>query len=134
MAALFAKLSSISGVVTASRVLQHLSQVPAQNQPALFLCPQKQSAKRVRGLPAVWTIDVAVYLYVTRSDDSVVPDTQMNALLDAIELALMPSGGEVQSLGGLCDHAWIEGDIQTDEGALGAQAVALVPIRILVSF
>jgi hypothetical protein len=30
-------------------------------------------------------------------------------------------------------HCWISGAIETDEGVLGGQAVAIVPIEILVT-
>lgn len=134
MAALFAKLSAINGVVLSSRILRHYNELRPADQPALFLSPRSQSVAQKRGLPPVWTIDVSVYVYVKRSGNDVVPDTQMNTILDAIEAALNPAGGvEVQTLGGLCDHAWIEGAIETDEGVLGDQAIAIIPIRILVS-
>lgn len=135
IAALFAKLSAISGVNLSGRVLRHYNELHPSDQPALFLAPRAQTATRKRGFPTVWTIDVSVYVYVKRAGNDTVPDTQMNTILDAIEAALNPAGGvEVQTLGGLCDHAWIEGAIETDEGVLGDQAIAIIPIRILVSF
>ena len=135
MAALFAKLSSISGLALSGRVLRHYNELRPADQPALFLSPRTQTATQQRGLPTKWVIDVSVYVYVKRAGNDVVPDTQMNTILDAIEAALIPAGGvEVQTLGGLCDHCWIEGAIETDEGVLGDQAIAIVPIRILVSF
>jgi hypothetical protein len=36
-------------------------------------------------------------------------------------------------LGGLVQHCWIAGRITTDEGVLGGQSVAIVPVEILVS-
>ena len=35
-----------------------------------------------------------------------------------------------QTLGGLVAHAWIDGVIETDEGVLGDQAVAIIPVVI----
>jgi hypothetical protein len=132
--ALADKLSAVSGVVTFDRILRHVSQVQPGECPAVFLAPRGQSAMRVRGLPAQWTIDVSVYVYTARTSDFIVPDTEMNGILDGIEAALEPAGGvEVQTLGGLVQHCWIEGAIETDEGTLGSQAVAIVPIRILVT-
>jgi len=135
MVALFAKLSAIAGLNTTSRVLRPFSTVPASEQPALFLAPRSQTAQRTRGLPTRWVIDVSVYVYTNRGNDtSVVPDTAMNLILDAIEAALEPVPGvEVQTLGGLCNQVLIEGVVETDEGALGEQAVAIVPVRIHVS-
>ena len=62
----------------------------------------------------------------------------LNPLLDAIEAALAPQAGgdlaaNVVTLGGLAYQAWINGKIETDEGTLGGQSVAIVPIRIVVS-
>ena len=39
----------------------------------------------------------------------------------------------MQTLGGLAAHAWTAGKIETDEGVLGGQAVAIVPVEILVA-
>jgi hypothetical protein len=135
MQALFTLLSGIPGVVTASRIMKPFSQIADGDQPALFLLPRTQAATRTRGLPTKWDIDVSVVLFAKRNGEDVVPDTLVNNILDAIELALAPKGGvEVQTLGGLCDHCWIQGAIETDEGTLGNQSVAIVPIHILVSF
>jgi hypothetical protein len=61
----------------------------------------------------------------------------LNPLLDAIAAALAPTGADLvagaQTLGGLVKHCWISGAIETDEGALGGQAVAIVPVEILVT-
>lgn len=133
MAALALKLSAISGVITFSRILRHFNELRPPDQPAVFLAPRAQLAERKRGLPTKWTIDVSVYVYTKRNGADDVPDVQMNAILDAIEDALQPPPAvESQTLGGLCEHCWIEGVIETDEGVLGDQAIAIVPIRILV--
>lgn len=133
IAALFAKLSGIPGVVTASRVLRHFSDVSPVEQPALFLSPVSQAVQRVRGLPPKWTIDADVYIYVNRASSDI-PDSSLNVILDAIEAALAPApAAEVQTLGGLCDHCWIEGTVQVEVGALGTQVLCTIPIRIFVS-
>ncbi len=134
IAALFAKLAAIPSLVTVGRVVKHLIDVPAEHQPALFLSPRNQSAIRRTGLPTKWVISVLVYIYTNRGGQNVIPDIQMNAILDAVETVLAPNGGvENQTLGGLCEYCRIEGVIETDEGALGDQSVAIVPIDILVT-
>lgn len=132
--ALFAKLAAVPGLVTSSRILQHFSDVPAVNQPALFLTPGVQTAVRAgAGLPAKWTVDMDVFVYVNRASSDV-PDTALNTILDGIEAALLPlPAQEVQTLGGLCTHCWIEGAIQTEVGSMGNQILCVVPIRILVA-
>ena len=78
--------------------------------------------------------EVDFYVYGQAPDELTAPATVLNPLLDAIEAALAPpASSNVQTLGGLVCHAWIAGKIETDEGALGGQAVAIVPIEILVS-
>ncbi len=135
--ALFALLAGAAGFTTASRRLRHWSDVAAAEQPALFLAQKSETAELKRGLPAKWTCDVDAYVYCHAPDELTAPTTVLNPLLDAIEAALAPQpGGDVaanaQTLGGLAYQAWINGKIETDEGTLGGQSVAIVPIRITV--
>jgi hypothetical protein len=58
----------------------------------------------------------------------------LNPLLDALEAALAPSPATgIQNLGlpAMVQHAYIAGKIETDEGVLGDQAIAIVPVEIL---
>jgi hypothetical protein len=60
--------------------------------------------------------------------------TLLNPLVDAVEAALMPAATTgVQDLGlpAMVQHAYIAGKIETDEGVLGDQAVAIIPVEIL---
>ncbi len=131
-AALFALLSGAAPFVTASRRLRHWSDVGPAEQPALFVVQKSETAERKVGLPAKWRALVDIYVYVHALDDQTAPATALNPLLDAIEAALAPQGA-VQTLGGLAAHAWIVGRIETDEGVLGGQAVAIVPVEVLVA-
>jgi len=131
-ATLFALLSGAAPFVTSSRRLRHWSDVGPAEQPALFVVQKSETAERKAGLPAKWRALVDVYVYAHAPDDTTAPATALNPLLDAIEAALAPQGA-VQTLGGLAAHAWIAGRIETDEGVLGGQAVAIVPIEILVA-
>lgn len=135
--ALFDRLKAIPGLRTTSRRLRHWSDVDASQQPALFQAQGRETATPgdpARGVPTKWTLSADVYIYV-RTDGDQVPGTVMNPLLDAIEAALRNDNAmqRVQTLGGLVERCWIEGDIETDEGTLGDQAVAIVPIRILAT-
>ena len=77
---------------------------------------------------------LAVFVYAKAPDEATQPATVLNPLLDAIEAAPAPGGeGTVQTLGGLAEHAWIAGKIETDEGVLGGQTVAIVPVEILAA-
>ena len=136
-AALFARLASAAPFVTASRRLRHWDEVGPTEQPALFQVQKRETAKEAEGSPTVWRAEVDLYLYCQAPDDETAPAIVLNPLVDAIEAALVPSGADLasgtQSLGGLVKHCWIAGAIETDEGALGGQAVAIVPIEILVT-
>lgn len=132
-AALYAKLTAIPGIVTTGRRLKHWSDVPAEQQPALYLIQRNETPSQVKGVPAKWSLKADLYLYVnTGNDENIAPATLLNPLLDAIEavLAVEPFSG-FQTLGGLVSHAWIAGTIETSEGVLGNQEVAIIPIEIL---
>lgn len=132
--ALFARLQAIPGVVTVSRKLKHWDDVPSASQPALFQAQKNQVAQKQTGLPTRWSLPVDVYLYVKSPSDDV-PAAHLNPLLDAVCAALQPDdmAGQRCTLGGLVHDTRISGTIETDEGTLGDQAVAIIPIEILVT-
>ncbi len=134
-AALFARLSAVPGFVTASRRLKHWSDTPSGEQPALFQAHRTESVQPRHGLPSLVTLDFDLYLYAKAADKSASPSSILNPLLDAVTAALAPDNpiDTAQTLGGTVAHCWIEGAIETDEGTLGDQAVAIVPVRILTS-
>ena len=131
-AALFAKLAGIGGFNTTSRRARILSDVPQEEQPALFVYQVNEMVNTVPSLESVHTLKADVIVYVWEEDESVSPSIKLNPLIDAIENALAPEmlTNNKQTLGGLVEHCWIEGDIQTDEGVLGNQALAIIPILI----
>lgn len=133
-AALFAKLAASASFVTTSRRLKHWSDVATNQQPALYMAQKSEAAATTRGQPTRWTLSVDVYIYV-RTDGGQTPGPLLNALLDAVTAAIAPDNAieNVQTLGGIVEHCWIEGSIETDEGTLGDQAVAIVPIYILAT-
>jgi hypothetical protein len=138
-AALFQLVSTVTangqGFVTASRVLKHWTDVAAADQPAVFQCQNGENYKPRANLPPVVTLDCKLWLYAKNAGDTdAVPSSVLNPLKDAIFNALAPSPAiERQTLGGLVYHAWIEGDVLTDEGVLGDQAAMVLPIRIRVN-
>lgn len=132
--ALFNKLSDIQGIATCSRILQHWDDVSPNNQPALYVAQDSQQAEQVTGFPTKYVLGAKLWLYTHRDTNGIVPSTQINNILDAVDEALapVPASGNKQTLGGLVEHCWIDGAIETDEGLLGNQAVAIVPVRMLV--
>ncbi len=133
-AALFAKLQGSAGFVTSSRRLKHWDDVPGTAQPALFQSQKRENVSGTPGLNQVKVFAVDVYIYAnTRGDKSISPGEILNPLIDAVEAAMAPDQiSNKQTLGGIVQHAWIDGAIETDEGVLGDQAVCIIPITIKV--
>jgi hypothetical protein len=135
-AALFSLVStSSSSFVTVSRRSLPWSQVPQRSQPALF---QEQHDFLVKqkavGLPATYTLDADIIIYAYSTDKTIAPSTVLNPLIGAVVNALAPDVNGKQTLGlPNVSHCWIEGTIATDEGTLGDQAVAIIPIKILAT-
>ena len=133
-AALFALVSAAASFVTISRRLRHWSDVGAAEQPALFQIQKSENAEERRPLPVKWRASVDLYLYAQAPDELTAPATVINPLLDAVEAALAPSATTgIQDLGlpAMVQHTYISGKIETDEGVLGDQAIAIVPVEIL---
>ncbi|WP_175683842.1 hypothetical protein [Burkholderia cenocepacia] len=134
--ALFAKLQAIQGLVTTSRRLRHWNDVQPVEQPALFQVHVRENQRPRKGIPALVTLRRDLYLYVNTGNAlaDVTPATELNQFMDAIEAALAPDPlTGFQTLGGTVSHCWIEGDVITDEGVLGPQAIAIIPVHILAN-
>jgi hypothetical protein len=139
--ALLAKLKTAADFKTVGRKAVLPPELQPEQMPALFLVQTRQAADpHPRGLPARWTLECDLLLYVhnlnatqeATGEEAVVPATQLNYLLDALEAAVAPEPASgVQTLGGLVSHCWIEGEVQIEEGLLSPQAMAVVPIKIL---
>jgi len=129
--ALAKRIEAIPGIETFSRQLKHWSDVPISSQPALYMAQGNQTVSlEGRGMPPKRSLPVKLYLYSQNDDPAL-----QNDLLDAIENALEPDrnhGETTLTLGGLASHCRIEGEIETDEGLLGSQAVAIIPVSIFV--
>jgi hypothetical protein len=133
--ALWALGSGAWSFASVNRRLRHWSDVAPAEQPALFMSEKGGHAVvKALGAPTVWTLFADFYIYVHSSDPYAAPATMLNPLLDAIEQALTPSPASgIQNLGlpDMVQHAYIAGKIETDEGVLGDQAIAIVPVEIL---
>ena len=134
-AALFGLVADAANFVTTSRRLRHWSGLTAAEQPALFM---RQKAERAvvatPGAPTVWTLVVELYVYAHASNPYVAPATVLNPLIDGVETALAPlpaTGLQNLGLPAAVQHAYIAGKIETDEGVLRDQAVAIIPVEIL---
>jgi len=134
-AALLALAQGAAGFVTVDRRLRHWSSVSPAEQPALFMSQKAETASvKTLGASTLWTLSADLYLYVHSSDPFAAPASLLNPLIDAVEAALAPSPATgIQDLGlpDMVSHAYIAGKLETDEGVLGDQAVAIIPVEIL---
>ena len=134
-AALWELGSNAARFATTNRRLRHWSDVGPAEQPALYMSEKGgHAAVKKLGAPIVWTLYADFYIYVHSSDPYLAPGMLLNPLLDALEAALAPSPTTgIQNLGlpAMVQHAYISGKIETDEGVLGDQAIAIVPVEIL---
>lgn len=125
-----------SGFQTTGRRLKHWSQISAF--PAMFLrdgdddYPAHNDMVYPKPLmePEIW-----IYSNLGENPD-VAPSIGINRILNAIEAVLAPTtnedtGMQQLSLGGLCQHCWIEGRIAKDPGDLDGIAKAVMPLKIL---
>jgi hypothetical protein len=130
--------------VTVGRRHVHPEELAPAQQPALFIVEMKESRQpRPQGTGGKLTLDVWLVMYCFESainqppgQETTLAATQINALLLAIETALAPVFGtgpqNRQTLGGLVEHCWIEGETLIDQGIYTQQGGAIVPLKILV--
>lgn len=133
---LLTPLIDSADVKTVSRRLRHWSEVSPVEQPSIFMIQRGERPVQRRGLPSAWMLSLDLFVYVNSGDNpEASPAVLLNPILDAIEALFPPSEehGDIQTLGGLVSHCWISGQIETAEGVLGQQEVAIVPIDILTT-
>lgn len=123
---------------TAERRLKLWDQVKLKERPALFLVEHAEThVQKAQGVPTVRTLEVKLFIYLDSKDQNAIPDQAVNAVIDAIDSVtggvLKPDTGKnTQTLGGLVQHVWIEGDILKDPGDLDGDGLIIIPIKILI--
>jgi hypothetical protein len=136
-AALWDRISGAANFATKSRRLRHWADVSPPEQPALFMSQKGQvGAKHANAVdaPTVWTLEADFYIYVHSADPYTAPAILLNPLIDAVETALLPdpwSGRQQLGLPEMIQHAYLNGRIETAEGTLGDQELAIIPVEIL---
>jgi len=118
--------------IPVSRRLKVWTDVP--EQPACFLTAHAEDDNYSSELtPGMTTISAELYVYFKTSDPSAVPATDLNSILDGIDVVLKPSPftGK-QTLGGLVTHCRRFGKVLIDPGDLDGQGLALIPVQIFV--
>ena len=133
--ALWSLAAAAANFASANRRLRHWADLAPAEQPALFMSEKGGHAvTKALGGPTIWTLSADFYVYVHSSDPYLAPAMLLNPLLDALEAALAPSpvtGIQNLGLSAMVQHAYIAGKVETDEGVLGDQAIAIVPVEIL---
>ena len=142
-AALFAYFSALTvggapAFLKATRRLDHWDNALPEESPQLLMQQRREVANYRKGLPTIWSLDVALFLYVhtgADNDKTLIPSQILNPLLDAIEQSLTVDdlSNNTCTLGGLVSHCAISGAVEIFQGNLGDEEVAIVPINILVS-
>lgn len=122
-----------SSFITVSRRLEHWADVPATSQPALYQTSVGETSRTDTGQPARWELRLKLYVYA-RWDEGAAVYT-LNPLLDAITNYINqrhPIHGRHPLVGTLpgVETIRVEGVIETDEGVLGDQQIAIVPVVI----
>jgi len=134
--ALFALLQSLqtgSTVQTCDRRVRFLHEMGAAELPALFMAVDRQQLLQRRGQPSRHQLGARIFLYAANPDRHTAAGIALNGLLDALDAALAPqAGAEVQTLGGLVSHAWIDGPVEVFEAPQGERAAAIVAVQMLV--
>ena len=132
-AALFAYLAAIPGIKTCTRKLKHWNDTALEDQPSLYMEHSGEVTQQVRGQPSRHVLELNLWLYVQTDGDTVGPI--LNPMLDAITNAFEPTNTveHTMTLGGLVHHCWIEGQTQIFEGNMGNEAVAIIPVKLLVT-
>lgn len=119
---------------TVGRNVQTWGAIAVGDQPAMFIVHSGEQIvqSQAYGL-SKYMLHFELVIYA-RADASpaAVPDTLINAMLDAIDAQMQSAPkGERQTLGGVVYHAWIEGDVFIDSGILDQQIAMLVPVKVL---
>jgi hypothetical protein len=136
--AFFDLIAGAANFMATSRRFVHWDQVNETQMPFLTMIKTGETrGRQAEGLPTL-TINTHVFLYLSAGmDPEETPDAAMNALLDAIDAAVAPSGADLvngnrQTLGGLVSHCYPFGPVFLDTGDIDGKAVAAIPFQILV--
>jgi hypothetical protein len=79
-----------------------------------------------------WTLHFLVLVYIQAdANPSTIPATAINAAFKAIASIMNSSPmGERQTLGGIVNNAWINGEVMIDTGILDQQCALLIPVDV----
>ena len=133
--ALFDLVKNAAPFKLTSRRLKLWTDVNSGQKPALFVAQRPQQyAQGSTATPQKVTLEAEIYIYTNAgTDPNVVPATEINNLVDAVDAAL--AGSVItgnQTLGGIVQHCWIEGKVFIDPGDIDGDGLAIIPVKILI--
>lgn len=124
------------GLITASRALKSYDQVDGVLMPALYQTQTGETYEEtIIGLPGKRTMHFSLFLYTCDPQQpDVVPSTQLNNMITAVETCLAPCviNGKI-TLGGLAANVWIDGNIEIYEGVTqDGKSIAIIPVAAII--
>ena len=142
--ALFALSESIEwgtparGWQTRSRRVKLFSDVPVDQQPAIFQAEHDEVTSQQSNMPYKWVLKAQWIIYqATGNNPDGVPAIENNLILDAVQAAFAPQPSDPgypkrNTLGGLVHHCYIDGSVFKDPGDIDNQGMMVIPILMLV--
>lgn len=122
--------------VTTSRYTHHFEDVASALMPALFMLQKRERWERIgKGISPKRTLEAHFLCYTYNADpDGIPPATLINTLMDVIDdvLTTVNNPSNAQTLGGLVEHVYIEGDVEIAEPLLQEKGIFVVPLTILI--
>lgn len=122
--------------VTASRFLIPFEEMPSAQMPALFLIERGEAWIRPgKGISPKRTLRAQIWVYSWESQPlNVPPSILLNDFMDVIDdvLTVVDNPTNTQTLGGLVEHVYIEGEVAIAEGILQNVSILSVPITMLI--
>lgn len=122
-----------TGILTSGRRVLPWDEV--KEQPALFVRDADEDSDYQQSQWQQLTINAEVWIYSNLGENpAIAPVTGLNNLLDAVQAAMAPDDAQQYryTMGGLIFWCRISGRILKDPGDLDGQAIAKVPIEIIV--
>lgn len=121
---------------TFSRRFYMWDKVAGASMPMVMLTKGKENypSRAAIGLPAKRTFSMELNIYFDYGkNQQEIPDIYVNNIMDAVDTVLAPPAGQtVQTLGGLVDHCYIEGDALLVPGDLDGIGHLLIPLKAVL--
>lgn len=136
MTALFDLIANSSDYNTKVRGFKFWDEVTKEDRPAIFMVEGKERyAEGSGGHPPLRKMQVDFFIYVTTTEPGDGgPASILNPYLDALDKALQPQNAlqtYKQTLGGLVNNCYIDGEILKIPGYVDGDGIAVVPVTII---